>query len=188
MIEGIEDAFLTEDQGVRINQLNMSIMAGDSARAASLRKTINDVYAVLDIPRDYRLGIISIDSIHIRLMDNFVYDIINMGSFNFVNGSFDNLYFRFPTIEEYDAAFDMVENNISGEMLGLAGTNKGDCLSILTSSREFYEGLIIWAYKSLVVRDPLAEEVARHMTYLQESKNFQELQIQIMITDEYANF
>lgn len=188
MIEGVENDFLAEERGVLTNALNAAVSSGDSAQAAFLRDQIKEINDVFAIPRDYRNDSITINTVFYRMLDNFVYDIINMNTFNFVNASYDDLFFRFPTQQEYNIAFNMIENNESGVVLGMSGNNRDDFMNIVTQSSQFYEGLIVWTYKSLLQRNPNAAEIQKHMLYLPNTKNFQELQIQIMITDEYANF
>lgn len=188
MIEGVENDYMTEQRNVWQNSLNSAIASGDSAQAAIHRDNINEINAVLSIPQDFLNDSIGIQEAHKRMIDNFVYDIINMNTFNYINATFDDLYFRFPTQQEYDIAFDMIEYNVSGNILGLSGNNRGDYQDIVVSSPQFFEGLIVWAYKSLLVRTPNAQEIQKHMQYLYTNKDFQELQVQIMITDEYANF
>ena len=77
------------------------------------------------------------DSMHVRLMDNLVYDQINMGTFNFVISAFDNLLYRYPTDAEYEAGYTMVEDNVSTTLMGQSGTNRGDFIRIMTEGQAF---------------------------------------------------
>ena len=95
-----------------------------------------------------------------RMVHNRVYDQVNMNTFNFVNASFENLLWRFPTDEEFDAGFGMVEFNTSTTLFGQPGQNKADYVSILSSSREMFEGNIIWVYRQLLARVPTTEETS----------------------------
>ena len=188
MIEGVENDYLQEEVNNFQNSLQAAIANGDSASAAYNRDQINEVQAVFDIPNNYMLDSIGVEEVFYRLIDNFVYDIINMNTFNFVNATYYDLFFRFPTQQEYTTSFNMIEYNNSGSILGMTGANRGEYMTIVTSSNQFYEGLIVWAYKSLLVRDPSAAEIQKHMQNLPVDGDFQELQVQIMITNEYANF
>ncbi|MGB1315693.1 MAG: hypothetical protein ACPG4Y_06705, partial [Chitinophagales bacterium] len=162
--------------------------SGDSAKAAIKLKDIQEIEDVLNISKDYRNGTTTINEIFIRLIDNYVYDKINMQTFNFINATYQDLFFRYPTEQEYNASFEMIENNSSQYILGQSGTSKGEYQEILMNSREFHEGIIVWTYKSLLIREPNAAETAKAMSLFLASKNFQELQSGIMKTDEYANF
>ncbi|MFT4969739.1 MAG: hypothetical protein ACI9O4_001490 [Chitinophagales bacterium] len=188
MIEGVENDYLAEDRNTMSNSLNGAIASGDSAEAAYLRDQIYEINAVFSIPNNYMHDSIGVQEIFYRMIDNYVYDIINMNTFNFINATFYDLFYRFPTQQEYGISFEMIENNVSGNIVGLGGASRGDYMEIMTSSSQFYEGLIIWAYQSLVVREPAAAELQYHMSYFPNTKDFQELQVQIMMTNEYANF
>jgi hypothetical protein len=188
MLEGLENDELKVERGIITNLYNGAVASGDSAKAASRLKDITEITNILNIEKDYKNATVTINEIFIRLMDNYAYDIINMNTFNFVNATFDDVFFRLPTSSEYDIAYEMIENNQSGFLLGQTGTNKGEYLNLIVNSREFHEGLINWAYKSLLVRDPSASEVIKHLNELLATKDFQKLQLDIMKTNEFANF
>lgn len=188
MLEGIENDVMKERRGILTNSYNGAVASGDSLQAAIKLKDITEINNILNIEENYLNKEINIEEVFQILMDNYVYDEINMNTFNFVNATFDDLFFRMPTNQEYDIAYEMIENNTSGYLFGLTGTSKGEYLEIMTSSREFHEGLIIWAYKSLLIREPSAAETIAQLNDLIITKDFQVLQKSIMITDEYANF
>jgi len=188
MIESVENDYIYQEMGQLQNDLTGAINNGDSSLTAFFRERIQDAQAVLDIPRDYRLGILAMDSMHVRLMDNLVYDQINMGTFNFVISAFDNLLYRYPTDAEYEAGYAMVEDNTSGVLMGQVGTNRGDFIRIMTEGQAFYQGMIIWTFKTLLLRDPTPNEISYYMASYFTDKDFEKLQRAIMSTDEYANF
>jgi len=68
------------------------------------------------------------------------------------------------------------------------GQTKGDFLHIVTTSREFYEGMIIWAYLNLLARFPTSAETSALMNDFYTDHDFQNVQKKIMVTNEYANF
>ena len=188
MIESVENDYIYQEMGQLQNDLTGAINNGDSSLTAFFRERIQDAQAVLDIPRDYRLGILAMDSMHVRLMDNLVYDQINMGTFNFVISAFDNLLYRYPTDAEYEAGYAMVEDNTSGVLMGQVGTNRGDFIRIMTEGQAFYQGMIKWTFKTLLLRDPTPNEISFYMASYFTDKDFEKLQRAIMSTDEYANF
>lgn len=188
MLEGVQNDILNSEKGILENSYNGAVAAGDSALAAKKLKDITEIDNILNIPSDYKSGLVTINEIFVRLIDNYVYDVINMNTFNFVNATFDDLFFRMPTVSEYNTAFEMIENNQSGYLLGQSGTNKGEYLELLVNSREFHEGIITWTYKSLLVREPKASEIVEKLESFINSKDFQKLQMDIMKTDEYADF
>ena len=143
---------------------------------------------LLTAGRDLQAQSITIEQFFGRMVFNNVYDVINMNTFNFVNATFDNLLWRYPTQAEFDAGFNMVEYNQEEFLLGRNGSNKEMYVDILTSSPEMFEGLIIWAYQSLVARRPTTEETIEMLDEFFQTKDFEKVQQEIMITDEYAGF
>ncbi len=194
MIEGDSDAEIMEWVNQFQRTLLVDSLSGDtvppgnyiSSGRASLE--IEKLESILKIKNEYKEGLIEIDEIYQRLSNNYVYDQINMNTFNFIRATFDNLFYRFPTESEFAAAWEMVENNNSVNLFGKNGQNRGDCLAILTSSREFYEGMIMWAYLNLLARFPTTSEVNDLMQDFYYDHDFQKVQKKIMITNEYANF
>lgn len=131
---------------------------------------------------------IEIDEVTQRMVYNAVYDEINMNSFNFINATFDDLFFRFPTQSEFDDAYEVVEFNQPNIVMGELANNKIDYVTILINNSEFDEGMIIWAYESLLARSPSSNEVFDLIANFQDTKDFQRVQRLIMINDEYAGF
>jgi hypothetical protein len=122
------------------------------------------------------------------MIDNGVYDEINMNSFNFIRASFDQLLWRLPTAQEFDRSFQMVQENETAELFGVLGSDKNDYVRILTESNEMYEGMVIWSYRILLSREPTAGEVITLLPTYRSTKDINWLLAQILVTDEYANF
>ena len=143
---------------------------------------------LLDSREAFRLGQIDLEEFFGRMIHNNVYDQINMNTFNFVNASFDNLYWRYPTNAEFDAGFQMVEYGSEENFLGQTGTDKFDYIDIITGNLEFYEGLIILVYQQLLGRRPETHETAALLSDFANHKDIRLIQRTVMITDEYAGF
>ncbi|GIV34737.1 MAG: hypothetical protein KatS3mg031_2272 [Chitinophagales bacterium] len=194
VLEGESDAEIRQwisqfERTLLIDSLNGdTVPPGNYISSGRAALEIEKLENVLKIKNAYMQGTLQIDEVFQRLCNNYVYDQINMNTFNFIRATFDNLFYRFPTESEFNAAWDMVENNKSVVLFGMNGQNRGDCLRILTSSREFYEGMIRWAYLSLLARFPTTEEVAILLQEFYYDHDFQKVQRKIMLTDEYANF
>ena len=60
--------------------------------------------------------------------------------------------------------------------------------NIICNTREFYEGVITWAYVTLLARYPSSEETDILMHKFYYDHDFQWVQRQIMQSDEYAHF
>ena len=149
---------------------------------------LNKLQAVLDSEEKYMNAEIEISDMFSAMVNNALYDEINMNTFNFVNASFDNMFFRFPTEQEFFAGYNMVEFNQPASLLGASGQNKDEYVRILADSREFYEGLIVWSYQLLLAREPSTAETNTLMIDLFVDHDLQKAQRSIMITDEYAHF
>lgn len=188
MIEGASAAQIAEKMGPIAFGIYSDSLNGNYVGMELGKQKLKKYQDLLDAEGEYRDSLISINEVYRRMMFNGIYDLINMNTFNFVNASFDNLFFRFPTTYEFYTGYGMVEDNISGILFGQAGQNKDDYLNILVSSREFYEGLIIFEYRNLVARDPKTDETSGLMENLVLTGNLPLVQQHIMITDEYAHF
>lgn len=144
--------------------------------------------AVLNSRKDLLDGSINVEGMFQRMIHNRIYDDINMNSFNFVNATFDNLYWRFPTDTEFNAAYNMVEFNMNQNFLGTQGANKTDYVNIIATNKEMSEGIIIWVYQTLLARRPTTEETAVLLDDFFVHKDIRLIQQAVMVKDEYANF
>lgn len=143
---------------------------------------------VLDAREDLQENRISINELFGRMIYNTLYDELNMNTFNFINASFDNLFWRAPTDAEFAAGFKMVEDNSSATLLGQLGQNKGDYVTIISNSRELFEGIIIWAYQQALARRPSTEETAALLNNFIEHRDVKIIHQEILSSDEYALF
>jgi hypothetical protein len=128
-----------------------------------------------------------VDEVMRRMVFNPIYDQINMNSFNYVNATFDNLLFRYPTQAEFDAGYTMVDGNTPALLFGQSGQNKGDYSGIITSNTEFWEGMVRWCYRTFMGREPSSYETYGVLPGLLADHDLQRVQRAILVTDEYAN-
>lgn len=150
--------------------------------------TIMRLEAVKHSRTDLQTGEISIEEMFGRMINNAVYDDINMNTFNFVRASFDNLLWRFPTDYEFQSGFSMIEDGTEETLFGQTGSSKEDYMEILISSPAMFEGMIIWAYRQLLARNPTTTETVALLENFYLTKDFQTVQRTVMVTDEYAGF
>ncbi len=176
----------------RIGILNFGILVdslnGDYAAMESKKIRRDRLQQVLNSQLDLMNGQISINTMFARMIHNAVYDEIHMNTFNFVNATFDNLMWRFPTQAEFDAGFSMVEYNLPTILFGNTGQNKDDYVHIFEESYEMFEGLIIWAYQSLLARKPTSLETSYLLGDFYFHRDYKLIQQHLLISDEYANF
>lgn len=148
----------------------------------------NKVLAVLNIPTNMRLNGLAFNDACRIMMFNSIYDDLNMGTFNFVNASFDQNFFRYPTQSEYSSVYNAIEVNVSGVFFGQTISSKQDYLDVLIHSNEFYEGAIRWMYRSYMSRDASDNEVYTQLDMMAETNGYLTIQQNIFSSDEYAGF
>jgi hypothetical protein len=188
LIEGASDAYIQNEIGILEFAAQVDSVNGNWEGYQAALVLIDRLESIIDSKEDYRTGIITIDEMYRRMLYNTIYDFINMNSFNFVNASFDDLYYRFPTKSEFDNAFEIIEFNQPATIFGLVAQNKSEYVDILTTVDEYEEGMIRWVYLSLLAREPNSLEVFTHMGPFQASYDVQEVQKAVIISDEYAGF
>ncbi len=158
------------------------------------RQVSNQVKDVILSRKQFQLGQINSREMCRRMCRNVMYDDLHMGSFNFINATFDDLFFRFPTEFELDEAFPPIEQvpdenlELSGYLFGQIFSDKAGYLEALTSAEEFSEGMIRWAYLALLSREPSSAEVYTQLSVFNTNYNIRAVQKSILITDEYAGF
>jgi hypothetical protein len=148
----------------------------------------NKVLDVLESRLELQNGTIQIDEMCRRMMYNSVYDDINMGSFNFINASFDDSFSRFPTQAEFDLVYNAIESNSAGVLFGTSVNNKVEYLQTLVANAAYDEGMIRWAYQTLLSREATSSEVFNRMSLFGPNHAIQAVQLFILSTDEYAGF
>lgn len=136
----------------------------------------------------YANGTIEINELMHRLAFNGIYDEINMGAENMVLACFENFLKRQPTTAELVAGVTMVDEGQSASLLLQDGNDKNDFVSIVTSTPEFYQGLVYDVFQQLLVRQPTSSEMTKGTEQLLGNSDFQAIQLQVAISDEYAGF
>lgn len=188
LLEGVGDAYIEGEIGILRFAITRDSLLGDSVRVDINRARKALLEGILLSGNEYRNGTIGFAEMHSRMILNDIYDEINMNSFNFINAVFNDLYFRFPSSAEFDAAYEMVDLNRSAIIFQSPGQNKSDFVGIAVGTNEFSEGLIRWAFLTLVAREPTTAEVVELMNDFVNTRDFPRVQREIMKTDEYANF
>ena len=188
LLEGVSNAYISQDLNNLWNDYKRDSLNNNLLEANKKLMQYHILNDVLESELAYYNNEIEISEVHRRMIYNPVYDKIHMNTFNFINAAFDNLLFRFPTQYEFNESYIMIEDNTSQIILNSSGNNKEDFCQIISDSRGFYEGVIIWSYRSLLARDPSTQEIDFLMQIFYYDHDFQWVQRQIMQTDEYAHF
>ena len=187
-LEGASDATVDFYIGLEEFAALSDSLAGDSAGYQQHRHEADKLLEVKSSRTEYRDGVIDIREVFARMVYNRVYDQINMNTFNFVNATFDDLYTRFPTTAEFDAAYNMVEYSAPQVLFGMSGQNKADYVDIMVANNEFLEGMVRWSYLTFMGREASTYEIYQAMSHFATGLDLQRVQRDILITDEYANF
>lgn len=188
MLEGVSDEEINNQIGIIGQEAIKDSLNGDFVRYQIALAEVEKLELVLQSRDQWLLGEITVSEMFGRMQNNYFYDLINMNTFNFIRASFDDLFLRLPTQAEFDAAFPVIEYNQTSIILGQSASNKNEYIGILTQSLEFYEGMIRWAYQSLLSRDARSEEVFSALEDFIVTQDFLKVQRLILTSDEYANF
>lgn len=163
-------------------------LSGDSLSFRLHKEYSNKLARAMRAKDDFMKDSINLNQYYIRLIDNAIYDKINMNSFNFIRATFNDLFFRYPTTNEFNAAYDMVDTNIPAVLFGQSGQSKSNYLTIITNSNEFDEGMVRWLYQTFLSRQPTNQELSSVVPAFHTEKNLLKTQRNILKSDEYANF
>lgn len=188
LLEGASNAYIGQDLYSFYQQYLVDSIAGNMLEANKKLLNYNLLNSVLESELQYYNNEIEINEMHRRMIYNSIYDKINMNTFNFINAAFDNLLFRYPTQYEFNESYLMIEDNTAQVVLGSSGNNKEEFTYIICNTREFYEGIVVWMYGTLLARNPSSQETDLLMQKFYYDHDLQWLQRQIMQSDEYAHF
>jgi len=185
-IEGVSDEVIDGFIGNAAQAALNDSLSGNAIAASESNSALQRLLQLKGARVAYREGQINAVEMARRMMFNDVYDEINMNAFNFINASFDNLLFRYPTNAEFDASYTMVEHNTGAILFGQSAQNKGGYLQILVNSAEGHEGLVRLFFRSYLGREPGAYEAYQLTTAFMADHDLRRMQRTILVGDEYA--
>jgi hypothetical protein len=132
----------------------------------------------------YVQGVINLAELQRRMLNNYFYDQINMGSLNFVVASFQQLLGRNPTLSEQNNGISMVDG-LNAVLLLQSGAGKDDYLDILTGSDDYFEGAVVRLYNEFLFRDPSSLEMSIAAIRYRDTGDYEQIQKEILSTDEF---
>ena len=188
LLEGAAKSEFLQYKGENDYQCTLDSTAGDSLSFKLHKEISNKLVKALKAQTDFMRDSISINQFYVRLLDNAVYDHINMNSFNFIRATFNDLFFRYPTNNEFNSSYNMVDANIPSVLFGKSGQSKSNYLTILTNSSEYCEGMVRWVYQTFLSRQPTNQELSSVTQSFYNEKKLPTIQRNILKSDEYANF
>ncbi len=187
-LEGVSDGEIQTRIGILAFGALQDSLEGNWDGYYQKQNQIRRNQSVLDSQKALFEGLAQYHQLYAFMIDNSVYDEINMNTFNFVRATFDQLLWRLPTQQEFDSGFGMIEYNQPFVLFGLPGSDKNDYIRILTGSDEMLEGMLVWCFQVFLSRAPKPEEVVTLLPVYLQTKDINWLIAQILVTDEYANF
>lgn len=184
------DGTIKQERGLIANAARNDSATGDWIGWAYNRAKIDKCNKLLAANEEYREDIIDIHELYKRCIDNVVFEKEEMyNPNNYARTGFDHYLFRLPTDLERQQVYDMVQDGVAvTHLLGMDGQNKDDYYRIISSCKEWHEGVIRWMYITFLGREATAEEVFNFMLTYGNTMNAQALQKEILKGNDYANF
>jgi hypothetical protein len=139
---------------------------------------------LLDARPAFLAGTIDIAEVQRRMVNNYFYDQINMGSQNFVLAVFQQLVNRQPTQSELASGVAMVDGANSILFLQ-SGSSKSDFLDIVLNSDNYLEGQVVQLFSKYLLRPPGSVEMADFTTLYRTTGSYTEVQKALVTTDEF---
>lgn len=140
---------------------------------------------LLEIPDELIAGNIDLVEMHRRMVYNYVYDQINMGTQNFVISMFQNLLLRYPTAAELEDSETMVDGFPSQIFLE-SGRNKEDFIRIFLESSDYYEGQVRDIYSRFLFREPDTQEMESLSLDYKNNGDYAALLVAVLSSDEFV--
>jgi hypothetical protein len=187
-LEGASDPDIGQAIGSLRFGITVARLEGDSVRVYANLDAISKYSNVLISRQRYRLQEIGYSEMVACMINNPIYDGINMNSFNYVIASFDDVLRRNPTQDEFTRAYQIIDKNEPQEIFGVWAANKNEYAQALTQTDGFFEAQIRWSYFLLVQREPLTKELNQILQPYLQNRRIEDVQRAIAITDEYAQF
>ncbi len=187
-MEGVSDEEIQREMGMLISDAMRDSMDGKWDRFYYKLNEIRKFENLLQSQEDLYNEDIKYNQIFGYMVDNKIYDVINMNTFNFIRAVYNELLFRLPTDQEYAVAFDVIESNKPGIILGKFCSNKTEFIQILIESPAMFEGMIIWIFQIYLNRFPSSRELSSILPDYISHRDIREVIRKIAVTDEYASF
>ncbi|MBT3572932.1 MAG: hypothetical protein HOE88_04650 [Flavobacteriales bacterium] len=181
-LDGVDTAEIRQDRDYYQYKSNNANNQSSQSYYQNLADRMGNLHMV---PYWLGWGTVSYDDVQTFIVDNSIYDAINMGTENFCVSLFQNYYMRYPTMVELDEAKAMM-NSKAGLLFGLNGDSKSDLLTIFFAQNEYRQGLIQGLFQRYLLRNPSLMEANSHMQQLVNGMTFLQLQNQLLSSHDYV--
>lgn len=187
-MEAVSDEEIQREMGMFISDAMRDSMEGNWDSFYKVLNEVRKFQDLLESQNDLLNGNIKYHQMFAFMVNNHIYDIINMNTFNFIRAVYNELLFRLPTDQEYAVAFDIIENSKPGQAFGKYCSNKNEFIHHLIESPAMHEGMVIWTFQTYLNRFPHARELASVLPEYLTHQDIREVIKKIAVTDEYAGF
>lgn len=187
-IEGASDPEIAQKLGIINFAIKISRLNGDSVKVKQLEFDALKYDKILKWNYLYRMGLDDYPGLCSHLLNNGIYDVINMGTFNFVNAAYDDVLGRRPNKAEFDSAYVVVDKNEPKIVFNKVAQNKAEFIEALVNSDAFYESQIRWWYFQYIRKEITPNYLYKLLIKYKNDGNLEAVQRDILITDEYAQF
>lgn len=138
-----------------------------------------------NVPADLNNGTLTMTGMHRRMINNYFYDEINMGTENFVVSTFQHFMDRYPTSSELEQGTSMVDG-LNAIIFLTQGNTKDNYMDIILNTSNYFEGQVSELYLRYLFRMPASEEMVQFTAEYKASLDYIKLQKSILSTDEYV--
>jgi hypothetical protein len=137
------------------------------------------------VPADLNNGTLNTVGLHRRLINNYFYDQINMGTQNFVVSTFQHFMDRYPTDNELEQGKSMVDG-LSAIIFLQQGTTKDNYMDIILATDNYFESQVRELYLRFLFRQPTSQEMSKYEAEYKSGLDYKKLQKNILSLDEYV--
>lgn len=187
-LEGASDPSIAQFIGNLNFAILVSRLNGDSVGVYRCLDARKKYFDILNSRFEFRKQLSDYRKMCAVMMNNTIYDDINMNSFNFVNAVFDNCLLRKPTKDEFSRSYAIIEKNTPSQIFNQVAGNKAEFCDAVTKSDAFHEAQIRWFYFVLIQRDASTAEVSALFHPFFQNHAIETIIENVVITDEYAQF
>ena len=152
---------------------------------ALITNALEKLEPLIALEGNLKSGSKSIKEAHEILVDNLIYDEINMGAENYVVSLFQNFLLRYPTTVELESGAG-VYGGTPGILFNSSAKNKDELILLFFNYAEYYEGQVRINYLRFLYREPTNDEIVLLAVQYQNTGDYKALQSYILSLDEYT--
>ena len=180
LLLGLDSADINQN----IHVLNVLISTAQGLELIYFEDALEKMLKLQEVLPGLGNGTISNMEMHKRMVNNNMYDEINMGTENFVISMFQSFMQRYPTLSELENGKLMVNDN-NASVFFIPGNGKADFINIFIESDEYFTGQTNILFNRYLFREPTSEESVDYSLDYINSQDYKLLQRRILSTNEF---